>query len=349
MTGEEIEKLQKDNDEFQAKLLNNKDTNLRNCLINKVTENDEAVKQYIGFPNKEIMTGVFSIMKCSEGKLNYDRSGEEKTVKSDEEHMPSKKRGPPRKLPFFYEFILCMLRLKLGLNVTVLGCLFSMSQTSVTRIFNTWISLMHQVLVPALIVWPTREQIRMAMPNVVKEKFKNLTCIIDCFELFVQKPKSPTAQSQTYSSYKSHNTLKILISILPNGCINFVSSGWSGNVSDKYITANSGFMDYVQAGDVVMADRGFTIQDLLLPKKACLIIPPFTRKCKWGKGKKLNQSEIKSTRDIAQTRIHVERAIGRLKTFRLLSRIIPLKMKENISEIVSVACALCNLQAPLVK
>jgi hypothetical protein len=35
-----------------------------------------------------------------------------------------------------------------------------------------------------------------------------------------------------------------------------------------------------------MADRGFVIRDLLLTRKATLKIPPFTTKCKWGKGKR---------------------------------------------------------------
>jgi hypothetical protein len=35
-----------------------------------------------------------------------------------------------------------------------------------------------------------------------------------------------------------------------------------------------------------MADRGFVIRDLLLTRKATLRIPPFTTKCKWGKGKR---------------------------------------------------------------
>ena len=67
-----------------------------------------------------------------------------------------------------------------------------------------------------------------------------------------------------------------------------------------------------------MADTGFTIRDLLT-KKATLNIPPITRKCTLGKEKRLNVNEIKQTRNIAKLRIHVERAIQRLKLFKLLS------------------------------
>ena len=36
---------------------------------------------------------------------------------------------------------------------------------------------------------------------------------------------------------------------------------------DKYICQNSGFFDYLDPYDKVMADRGFTIHDFTVPKK----------------------------------------------------------------------------------
>ena len=41
---------------------------------------------------------------------------------------------------------------------------------------------------------------------------------------------------------------------------------------------NSGFLDYIEDGDVILADRGFTIDDILCSKKAKLVIPPFLEK-----------------------------------------------------------------------
>ena len=140
-----------------------------------------------------------------------------------------------------------------------------------------------------------------------------------------------------------------MVSITPTGAFNFISNIWGGNTSDRYITEHSGFLDLVSPGDEIMADRGFTIRDLLTERKAYLTIPPFTRKCKWGKGKYLNASEIQKTRKIANLRIHVERAIQRLKEFRMLSQIIPWNMKSLVQPMVTVAAFICNLQKPLVK
>lgn len=76
-----------------------------------------------------------------------------------------------------------------------------------------------------------------------------------------------------------------------------------------------------------MTDRGFLIRDLLLERRAKLVIPPFTKKCNWGKGKRLLQNDNVNTKCIARLRIHVERAIERLKIFQFLSNTMPLTLK----------------------
>lgn len=102
---------------------------------------------------------------------------------------------------------------------------------------------------------------------------------------------------------------------MPFGAIIFISNLWGGNTSDRYISMYSGFLDNVRPGHEIMADRGFLIRDLLLERRAKLVILPFTKKCNWGKGRRLLQNDIVKTKCIARLRIHVERAIERLKIF----------------------------------
>ena len=72
------------------------------------------------------------------------------------------------------------------------------------------------------------------------------------------------------------------------------------------------FLGLIENGMEVMADRGFSIRDILTMKKATLWIPAFTRPCKYSKNKRLNMKEIKQTSTIAKLQIHMERAIERI-------------------------------------
>jgi len=91
--------------------------------------------------------------------------------------------------------------------------------------------------------------------------FELVVTIIDCFEVFIEGPSDLKARAQTWSNYKQHNTIKFLISITPQGSISFMSKAWGGRVSDKHRTDLSGFLDELLPGDLVLADRGFTVED----------------------------------------------------------------------------------------
>ena len=56
--------------------------------------------------------------------------------------------------------------------------------------------------------------------------------------------------------------------------------------------------------------------------------------------------EIVTTRRIAALRIHVERAIGRIKNFKILND-IPNNMSRIADQIFFVCCMLCNFLPPL--
>ena len=93
-----------------------------------------------------------------------------------------------------------------------------------------------------------------------------------------------------------------------------------------------------------MADRGFNLRDLVTKRNATPNIPPS------AKGKPLSTKACTKTRRIASLRIHVERAIQRMKKFiRLLQGVIPISIAAVANQTVFVCAALCNLLKPLVK
>ena len=95
------------------------------------------------------------------------------------------------------------------------------------------------------------------------------------------------ARAQTWSNYKKHNTVKFLIGVTTQGTIGFISRRWGGRVSDIYITENSGLLCHLLPGDVVLANRGFNIQEVAGMYCAEVKLPPFTK----GK-KQLSQMEM---------------------------------------------------------
>ena len=110
----------------------------------------------------------------------------------------------------------------------------------------------------------------------------NCIVVIDCFEIFIDRPSNPLARAQTYSSYKHHNTVKYLIGVTPQGTVSFISDGWGGRVSDKHLTEESGLLEKLVPGDVILADRGFDIADSVGLHCATIQIPAFLA-LRWNK------------------------------------------------------------------
>ena len=54
-----------------------------------------------------------------------------------------------------------------------------------------------------------------------------------------------------------------------------MSEVYEGSVSDRKLVEVSGLLDKLETGDEIMADKGFTIQDLLTPIGVRLNVPPF--------------------------------------------------------------------------
>ena len=108
-----------------------------------------------------------------------------------------------------------------------------------------------------------------------------------------------------------------------------------GGISDVELTRVSGFLQTLKGKDgiSIMADRGFTIKDQLKEVGVELNMPPFLD----GRSQLLSE-EIKVGRGIASLRIHIERAIGRIKQFRILQGTFPLSMIRLFNQVVCV-CA----------
>ncbi|KAL7300297.1 hypothetical protein TKK_0006927 [Trichogramma kaykai] len=259
------------------------------------TGNDQKTLYYTGLPNAQTLFAIHE------------------TVKSY--LMPLKRSCA---LTTFQQLVLTLIKLRLNLSFTDLAYRFNVSVSTVTRTFRKTVGVM-AVCFSKLVAWPDRDiLINANAKSIFSKSFPRITVIIDCFEIFIEGSDDLLANAESWSQYKHHKTIKVLIGITGQGSIR----------------------------DVVLADRGFLIEDLLNTVGASLYIPAFTKGVN-----QLDPLDLEKTRKIANVRIHVERVIGGLKQkFQILSGRIPLDMLYTdsngdslIDEIILVCGALFDL------
>ncbi|CAG2195824.1 unnamed protein product [Mytilus edulis] len=244
-----------------------------NCLKHKfcmetLLTNDENVQFYTGLPNIATFNALLEYLRPKAERLTYWRGKQTSTTG----HIGN--RGRVRSLSIDNEFFAVLVRLRLGLLVEDIAARFAISKTHFSKLFNTWIRFLRLEL-ELLFPFPSREQVNEHMPPSFA-KFPNTVVILDCTEIYVQKPSALQAQRQTWSSYKHRNTYKILVGISPDGTVTFVSTLYGGAASDRFIVNKSGILNLVKEGDNVMADRGFDISDDLTKMWCHIKYPSFS-------------------------------------------------------------------------
>lgn len=114
---------------------------------------------------------------------------------------PAFKNHGNRKMSVFQCIVLALMRLRLGLNFVDLGYRFNVNERTASRVFHNTLNIMYENL-KQLIIWPDREDIRKSMPKQYIDKLGHdkLVCIIDCFEVFTQRPGEPLFNCKMWST-----------------------------------------------------------------------------------------------------------------------------------------------------
>ncbi|XP_064455579.1 uncharacterized protein LOC135372806 [Ornithodoros turicata] len=249
---------------------------------------------------------------------------------------------PARKcLPHPSQLLLFLMRLRLGLHITDLAYRFHVSVPTASRIFKDWLAPMSSVC-RQLIVFPDPDIARSWLTTKERHHFPNLRGIIDCTEVPVSRPFNLSTQQEVWSNYKQGSTLKFLVCVNTHGAITFVSPVYGGRISDKEITLQSGFLGMLLPGDQILADRGFLLHEEFFLRDVQLITPAFTK----GRTQLLH-NEVESSRRISSSRIIVERAIGHIKKWRILTNTVPYHLVQDFDNILSVVAGLTNFSLSL--
>ena len=249
------------------------------------------------------------------------------------------KFGQRSKLSSMDEFLLTMMKIRLGLLEKVLSFRFGISITHCSKIFSTWSRALALYLKPLIFV-PNMIAINDVKPNRYKIALK-LHSIGDAAEMFIKTLKDRDLQIMPWSNYKHHNTIKILVTCLLNSFLTFLLDAYCGLISDKELTKLSGYLEpYIE----FMVDKGFLIGDECAERHIYLRIPPGKRS-----HSQLRQKDVQEINKNSKSGILIEQVIRRIKSFCLSSQEIPTNLLSHIDDILKICGALCNLHSSIYK
>ena len=249
------------------------------------------------------------------------------------------------------QMLLVLVKLRQDFDFKHMSRLFGLSPQDCSTVFNNWINFMYNRFNNEL-MWPDRNVIIEKMPKKYREEFPNTIVIIDGAEIKIQKQSSLTVQSRLHSDCKSGTSLKGLIGVDPRGSIIFVSMLFSGDISDEDITAQSGFYNIlkdmkkagkIHEGDGVMAGKGFRIKTEIEQIGLKSNIPPAV-----PESDEVGVADVNMTEKMAVHSVHVERAVARVKKFKILDERADHCLFSSIDQIWSVCCFLTNFMPVLI-
>lgn len=237
--------------------------------------------------------------------------------------------------------ILVLVRLKTCLPFVCLAPLFCVSRTTVSRHFYSTLHNLAAVLESA-IPWPDKQEIARNLPQCFEE-YRDVRVVLDCTEVTVEKSHCASCRILTYSHYKGTHTAKLLVGVSPAGLITFVSRGFGGRASDRACVEKSAVLAKLNSfEDDVMVDKGFNIDVLCENLGLGVVQPPFLR------GQlQFTAKDSEKTLKIARARVHVERAIQRMKLFKVLREPVPWEMVGALDDIFIVIGGIVNLSTPI--
>lgn len=278
--------------------------------------------------------------------MTFFGGGPESAVKSDGSRPAQRKktfRGPNGL--FFTLFIL-----RTSTPIAVASALFGRDETTGGRAFSTWLNFLARSLAP-FVRLPLTHQVALTAPdNFVSSNLSDVCFLLDATEVEVERVWHKDAGYVLYSPYKGKPTGKVLIATTPGGTICYISGVYGGRLSDAELVRESGLLEdlrrggFASGGFHVMADRGFnSVAPLLMQDEIHFVAPPWKRRGE----EQFTQPDANLTQEIANRRIHVERAIGAMKKWRILETRFSSKQFDHVGMCFQIIGALVNmLQQP---
>ena len=135
-----------------------------------IEASDEETCHYTGLPTYTVFSTLFDLPKPF--VIGHKLQSVAATEVAAEEHTVKNQ---------FYATLV-----KLRHNVPMNDLAYRLHVTEAT-VSNKWLDVMYNNL-KQLIIWPDSETLRQNLPSVFQTNFARVKCIIDCFEIFIERP-----------------------------------------------------------------------------------------------------------------------------------------------------------------
>nr|XP_023012459.1 uncharacterized protein LOC111502577 [Leptinotarsa decemlineata] len=294
---------------------------------------DEEVQTSFPFNNLDVMNSDYSI-KCFTGvhptliNTLVDCSNNALTCNSND--IPDNLK---------LRIVLVLFKLKRNLSFDCLAIIFNLPKTTCTKYFYSTLSLLATVLRP-IVKWPTKEEIQANTPRCSKH-FENTRVVLHCTEIKVRKSKILTDRLESFLYFKNTLALKVLTGITPSGLIAYVGPCYGGKTSNEAIFNGCDFTSPLDPSEDLVVNKSFWIgkesEDYLVE----IIQPSFLDK------KQLSEEEATLTSNTPRTRIHIDRVIQKMKSFKIISSQIEWFMIPHMDDAMIVIAGLLNLSPPI--
>ena len=162
------------------------ETQKKSCMSSLI-KTDSDVKFYTGIENKTTFTALHEFLSRFVRRRWQGAKYMYSAIRRKFRHSPQK-FGPNSKLTSSQEFLLTLMKLRLGLLNRDLAARFGTSSALCSKIVHTWLHTMHKIL-QNLVLWPIKEQVIATKPSRYRN-LPDLRAIIDCSELKRQKTLS---------------------------------------------------------------------------------------------------------------------------------------------------------------
>ncbi|CAG2197412.1 unnamed protein product [Mytilus edulis] len=335
-------------------------TNLQNQLKQQETlHHDSSAK----LTNLKVYSGEYKrLLQDSKILQQHLTSSQEKNVelkttiaklKQDKEyitHVPYRRTG--HSLSTRSQLLLTLFKLRHNFTFIDLGYRFCLSKIKAKNIFCAWLYQISDRF-QEVYTWPHRETLKAQVPRHFHQNFPSTFVLLKRIKIKVFQERNRANFSslpRDVASKKSEKTRHGILAVDPRGSVIGCSRLVAGNLSDSDLFENCGLkrqlVTLMNNGKLDNGD-GILCEGLDIEKDINEI------------GLKLNNvafmkcdisDQLKTmlqTQHVQNHKILVDKAVNRLKKFRIISQTVPTSLSASCDKIFQVTAFLTNFQPPL--